>query len=587
MISWVIFKAFRLIWPVSWMLVAVPATFAASVLIDDFEQGGFNNGPETINTNYFNPSGAGCIANSRFITLLAQGPSDNAAAKLEITSGDDGALYEFNALGGSLSSLSFVNTIYNGFPARDFTGGGTEEGLVFTVSETTATENSPMKLRYDASLGNGLQKFITGPGTYKFPFEELPIPSAAANSAALNFLVFSQAVQQYSSMKVSHIQTYTAGPPPTKLTWNVDSLGDWSDSSSWDPSSGTPSAANHTAVFGNLTSGPTTATLTDDVTVNRIEFNHVHPYAISGLFTVNLATDPENPASLPTLNSAAGSHQFQANVNILADTTADVAAGSTLTFNNSLDLQGHTLSKTGDGEVAINNKLTKGTGGSVDILGGTISGSGTIGGSVTNSGGTTAPGNSPGALTIDGNYNQASGGTLAIEIGGTQAGVEHDVLQVLGDASLAGTLDVSFIDGFTPSGGNAFIVLTAGGELTDAGLTLGGSAAESLTMSIDITNDWIMLMTAGGGGGVPGDYNGNGTVDAADYTIFRDNLGGDSAVLNGNGSGAATIVQADYDLWKQNFGSSGTGSSAAVPEPSSVVLLLVGWLSVLATRRRA
>ena len=73
-----------------------------------------------------------------------------------------------------------------------------------------------------------------------------------------------------------------------------------------------------------------------------------------------------------------------------------------------------------------------------------------------------------------------------------------------------------------------------------------------------------------------GDYSGNGTVDAADYTIFRDNLGGDSAVLNGNGSGAATVVQADSALWKQNFASSDTGSSTAVPEPSAVCLLILG-----------
>ena len=65
-------------------------------------------------------------------------------------------------------------------------------------------------------------------------------------------------------------------------------------------------------------------------------------------------------------------------------------------------------------------------------------------------------------------------------------------------------------------------------------------------------------------------------ICAAPYTIFRDNLGGDSAVLNGNGSGAATVVQADSALWKQNFASSDTGSSTAVPEPSAVCLLILG-----------
>ena len=294
---------------------------------------------------------------------------------------------------------------------------------------------------------------------------------------------------------------------------------------------------------------------------------------------------PPTPSQISTLSATTGSHQVQANVNLQANTTADIAAGATLEFVNRLNLGGNTLTQTGDGTLLINNSFNTGSGTIVNS-GGVLGGGGSIGGDVQNSGGTVAPGNSPGTLTVDGNYNQGSGGTLAIEIGGTQPGVEHDVLNVLGDASLAGTLSVSLIDGFTPSGGNTFKVLTASGELTDAGLTLGGSAAASFTVSVDTTNDWIMLMTAGAG--LAGDYSGNGVVDAADYTIFRDNLGGDSAVLGGNGSGAATVVQADYDLWKQNFGSSGTGSSAAVPEPTAVLLVLFGlsWVLLLKLRSR-
>ena len=75
--------------------------------------------------------------------------------------------------------------------------------------------------------------------------------------------------------------------------------------------------------------------------------------------------------------------------------------------------------------------------------------------------------------------------------------------------------------------------------------------------------------------GIPGDFNVDGTVGAADYTVYRDHLGGNSAVLNGNGSGGAIVRHVDYVLWKQNFSISGTGSSAAVPEPASLVLMLL------------
>src|SRR5207253_6719188 len=85
----------------------------------------------------------------------------------------------------------------------------------------------------------------------------------------------------------------------------------------------------------------------------------------------------------------------------------------------------------------------------------TLSGSGTLtvnGGtnfSVTNSG-TVAPGLSPGILTISGNYTQNAGGSLNIEIGGLTVGTQYDQLVVTGNATLAGTLNATLINGFTP-----------------------------------------------------------------------------------------------------------------------------------------
>ena len=75
---------------------------------------------------------------------------------------------------------------------------------------------------------------------------------------------------------------------------------------------------------------------------------------------------------------------------------------------------------------------------------------------------------------------------------------------------------------------------------------------------------------------VMGDFNGDNTVDAADYTMWQDNLGLDASVLSGNGSGAATVVQADYLLWKTNFGqSAASGSADLVPEPTTLLLALL------------
>jgi hypothetical protein len=73
--------------------------------------------------------------------------------------------------------------------------------------------------------------------------------------------------------------------------------------------------------------------------------------------------------------------------------------------------------------------------------------------------------------------------------------------------------------------------------------------------------------------GVPGDYNNNGVVDAADYVVWRDQ----PASLQNEGASLGVVDQADYDFWRARFGAmSGSGSGPApVPEPSTV--LLAAW----------
>jgi len=85
-----------------------------------------------------------------------------------------------------------------------------------------------------------------------------------------------------------------------------------------------------------------------------------------------------------------------------------------------------------------------------------------------------------------------------------------------------------------------------------------------------------------------GDYNDDGQVDAADYTVWRDNLNSNAPLLNETAS-FGVVDQADYDTWKANFGAmsagSRSGSVGTVPEPANVVLLLAAWACV-ATRFR-
>lgn len=74
----------------------------------------------------------------------------------------------------------------------------------------------------------------------------------------------------------------------------------------------------------------------------------------------------------------------------------------------------------------------------------------------------------------------------------------------------------------------------------------------------------------------PGDFNGDGLVDAADYTVWRDHLGQSGDLLPGDGNGDGTVDTADYAMWEADFGQVAYTLPAvlALPEPSAWIILL-------------
>ncbi len=123
------------------------------------------------------------------------------------------------------------------------------------------------------------------------------------------------------------------------------------------------------------------------------------------------------------------------------------------------------------GATTIDGTLDMGIADTVELQGGVFGGEGRVVGDVHNTGGTVSPGGAPGTLTIDGDYTQSHGGTLAIDIGGTTPGSGHDVLAITGDAVVAGEVSLNFLAGYALAVGDTFVVLTADsvvGELTIA-----------------------------------------------------------------------------------------------------------------------
>lgn len=85
-----------------------------------------------------------------------------------------------------------------------------------------------------------------------------------------------------------------------------------------------------------------------------------------------------------------------------------------------------------------------------------------------------------------------------------------------------------------------------------------------------------------------GDYNNNGAVDAADYTMWRNNQGAAAGTLPNDVDGGV-IGSAQYARWRANFGTRRATSSSeaqAVPEPYMCDLVAIGIAAFVSPARR-
>jgi autotransporter-associated beta strand protein len=147
--------------------------------------------------------------------------------------------------------------------------------------------------------------------------------------------------------------------------------------------------------------------------------------------------------------------------------------------------------------------------------GATLSGTGTAGPLTVPVGGIVAPGSRPGALVFGLYYgilgsrsaSFAGGSTLAIDLGGPQAGLQYDQLNVTGTADLGGAnlalnIDPTF-PGRTPSG-SRFVIVAATAGLTGrfAGLPDGTTFARNVggatvTFQLTYTATQVLLVNIG------------------------------------------------------------------------------------------
>jgi hypothetical protein len=234
-------------------------------------------------------------------------------------------------------------------------------------------------------------------------------------------------------------------------------------------------------------------------------------------------------------------------------------------------------------DVTNNGEIRTSTNG-FTVFFGSVSGSGTFTGTGTvNFEGDLSPGSSPATVNFAGDVVLGPEATLQIELGGTTAGTQYDQIIVAGKLTLDGTLEINLINGFIPSAGQTFDILNWG-SLAGAFSALDLPTLPGLTWNTAQLTSGILSV------GVPGDYNNNGSVEAADYVLWR--KGGPLANEVDN---PGTVNGQDYTEWRARFGNppgSGAGSGAvgsagaSIPEPSGLALTAMGIVGLFLSGRR-
>lgn len=140
-----------------------------------------------------------------------------------------------------------------------------------------------------------------------------------------------------------------------------------------------------------------------------------------------------------------------------ADTTVLGPANDTAVL--SLVVGSGDMAATSTTTLDLNNAMVTVTRGTTIRSDGVLAGQSTVVGNIYNDG-VVNPGNSPGRITIDGDYVEA--GTFIAELGGLEPGSEHDVLDITGHARFLdeSILRIELLDGFVPDFGDTFTIMT-------------------------------------------------------------------------------------------------------------------------------
>jgi fibronectin-binding autotransporter adhesin len=403
-------------------------------------------------------------------------------------------------------------------PAGGAAGNGTYTLMTFQAGQYTGSSNA--------------SPFFT---------DNLPSPNSLNGATiAYNLADDSNVIQDGNPAAATRVIMTVIGGP-NALIWSGGSSGAWD----------TGTSAN----FNNVaTSSSTTFASNDNVTFDDNGANTTPIIIAAGGVQPNIVTINNTSATYTFSGGDINGSSLGGGGGLFLSGTGPV------TIDNNYTAAGPIRSnKSETGSTIFNGNITAAT--SLTVNGGAV----TLAGANTYSGNNTVNG---GTLAISG--VSATAGTGNVTVNGGTFDIASGVANAIADTA---TLTID---------GAGMVNLGSGINELIAGLTLdgmmqaGGTYGSSTSGAEFQFDEWFsgMGVLTVVDVGLDGDYNGDGRVDAADYVVWRKN----PAAFGGHPAG--------YNTWRANFGTGGGGSGAlsghaAVPEPTTMLLLLSGITAML------
>jgi fibronectin-binding autotransporter adhesin len=547
-------------------------------------------GPTTISGTAFGTTGtiSGGILQTNLLAdggvASGIGQSTNAAANLVFLGGTAGtasgstagATLQYNGTGAASTdrlftlgagtsagtidasgtgALTFSNAGAIAFPGLTSLGART---LTLTGTNTGNNTMTPV-IGDDTTAGSGPTSLTkSGAGTWVLPSANTYTGTTAVNAGIL-ILQNASAMPGANPLSLGGgtLRNSTGGlvtvSGATSLTTNstVDGADGFTFSGVF-----TNTAAGNRTLTNNSTG---TVTLSNTVNLSNSGTARTVTFAGTGNTTISGVIANGSTSTTSALTKSGAGTLTLSNANTYGGATT-ISAGTLLANNSS-------GSATGTGAVTVAASSFLGGTGSISgavTNNGTINGNGLTTGAISNNAtGTLSPGGigTVATLNVAGNLTDSGASTWAIDLSGSNA----DKMAVTGNVTLSGS-DILSLTG--TGTGTSWLIGTYTGTETGAFGTIPSG------YSVSYTGGNITLNA-----GFPGDFNGDGHVDAGDYVSIRKQY---SDITTGAGLAA-------YTAWRQNFGSppgagSGLATSGAVPEPYCIVLMLLG-VAALAGRR--